>query len=560
MARFHRSAPCGEFAQMTRSSDSPRATARRGSAAMVSRVQKAWGDSPFYQAKLRGPAPDRLLFQPDDPATPDATLAEALIDARLALGVETVDCEGELERIWDAAAPAGALFHFLHSFAWLRHLDALGERGGAPARRLTKGWLDRCERWSPEAWEPFLTSERLVQICAHHPRALGGGDALWRSRVLSSMARQTRHLAHAAHRADNHFERLLTALNLTIVGHCLPGCEGPAMRGLEMARRELRMQLRADGGHVSRNPTRQLKVAARLQTALKAVERRGGAAPGFLRHAVMRAGAMAAFFRCADGRLAVFNGGYEDDPRAVLAVVASVDLDSAPTAFARHSGYHKLTSGRALLMVDAAESAGGFESGGSFHFSSGRSRLIVNCGNGAHRGGEWRAALRARGAHSALSFDSERAPEFGAIACRRAEDARGSLLEIKRVLAAVGSEGRYERRFFLGAGGGDLRGEEFLSGLPDEVVSAATFRFHLHPSVKASIARDGKSVLALLDNKEGWRFKSNAGALRLERTVYCGDGGAPTASQQIVLSAQTLSRALDGSVTAKWALRRLDAA
>ena len=29
------------------------------------------GESPFYQSRLRGPAPDRLYYQPDDPRTPD---------------------------------------------------------------------------------------------------------------------------------------------------------------------------------------------------------------------------------------------------------------------------------------------------------------------------------------------------------------------------------------------------------------------------------------------------------------------------------------------------------
>ncbi len=531
---------------------------------MLSRMQRLWGDSPFYQAKLRGPAPDRLFFKPDDPFTPEKDVAQAIVSGRLVVGEETVDCEGDLESIWDLAAVGGAAHAFLQEFAWLRHLEALGSEAAPAARALMQGWLDRFEKWSPEAWDPYFVSERLVQLCARHPLVLNGGDALWRSRVLNAMARQTRHLANAAHRAETGVDRLMMALGLCIAGHCLPGCEAAAARGLEMARRELRLQLRADGGHVSRNPSRQLKLAIRIQTALQAVEARGHQPPGFLKHAMVRAGAMAAFFRCADGRLAVFNGGYEDDPKAVLAIEKSIDPDSALTGFARHSGYHKLTAGRALLIADTGPDLGPhlFRSAGSFHFSSGRARIIGNCGNGGHRAADWRGALMQREAHSSFSFDPGpgKAPAFGDISHRRAEDARGLLVEIERALLADTVPAAWTRRLFLAPGGADLRGEERLDDLPPALSARGVWRFHLHPGVKASLARDKRSVLLLLPNKEGWRFKSNAATLDLEKSVYCGDGDKPTAAEQIVMRVTALPPGEDGVVNARWALKRLDAA
>ena len=531
---------------------------------MLTRMQRVWGDSPFYQAKLRGPAPDRFFFKPDDPFTPDPAVAKAIMNGKLSVGDETVDCAGNLETLWDLPAADGDAYAFLQEFAWLRHFDALGDDGEPAARALMKGWLDRFERWSPEAWRPNFVSERLVQICARHPLILDRADALWRSRVLTSMARQTRHLANAAHRAETGVDRLMMALGLVIAGHCLPGCENAAGRGLEMVRRELRLQLRADGGHVSRNPSRQLKLAVRIQTALQAVEAHGSQPPGFLRHAMVRASAMAAFFRCADGKLAVFNGGCEDDSKAVLAIEKSIDPDSALTGFARHSGYHKLTAGRALLIADTGADLGPqlYRSAGSFHFSSGRSRIFGNCGNGEARGAAWRNALMLREAHSSLSFDegSGRAPTFGDISHRRSEDGRGLLIEMQRALIGDPAEAVWTRRLYLVAGGADLRGEETIHGLPSALGARAVWRFHLHPSAKVSLARDKRSALLLLPNKEGWRFKSNAGSLEIEKSVYCGAGDKPAAAEQIVIRAECLPENEDGLVNAKWALRRLDAA
>ncbi len=548
---------------MARAAKQGNGAAHSGPRNMLGRVQKAWGESLFYQVRLRGPAPDRLLFQPVDPFTPDSDFAQAFACGRLALGDEAIDCEGELDAIWELARRDGPLDAFLQEFAWLRHLEALGEKGEPIARQLVKAWLDNYEKWSSFAWDPYSVSERLVHLCSHHPLVLSHNDALWRSRVLSAMVRQTRHLAYTAHRAETGFDRLMTALGLCIAGYCLPGCEGPAQRGVEMAHRELRLQLRADGGHISRNPSRQLKLAVRLQTVIKAIEARGFQPPGFLRHTVLRTNAMAAFFRCADGRLAVFNGGYEDDGRAVLAIHNAVDPETAPASFARHSGYHKLIAGRALVIADTGDDSGAqpYKSAGSFHFSSGRSRIIVNCGNGGHRASGWRKALEQRAAHSALCFDESlsAAPAFGPNAHRRAEDAKGQLLEFERqFILAEAQNAYYARRLYLSSGGSDFRGEEFLNNLPEDIMSAALWRFHLHPSIRASLARDKRSVILLAPNKEGWRFKTNCPALELEKSVYCGDGGAPVSTEQIVIRAAHVEQRA-GNLSVKWAMRRQDA-
>ncbi len=537
---------------------------------LIGRVRKAWGESLFYQAQLKGPAPDRLFHQPEDPRTPDADLAKSLVRGRIALGDEAVDCEGDLESLWDRARGGGLLYAYLQEFSWLVHLNALDEAGRAPARVLVKAWLDRYERWSAQAWTPYFTAERLIALCAHYPLILSGADPLWRSRVLTSMARQTRHLARTAHCAETGFERLMTALGLSVAGFCLPGCEGPAERGLEMVRRELRLQFRADGGHVSRNPSRQLKAALRLRTLAAAMAARGGQPPGFLRHMVVRASAMAVFFRCGDGGLAVFNGGYEDDGRAVLAAQKAVDADAAPADFARHSGYHRLSAARSLLIVDAASDAGerhAFKSAGSLHFSSGRARLFVNCGNGGHRSAEWRKALERRAAHTALSFEISPPVSFGETVHRRAEEAQGQLLEIKRqILTARTDNASCMRRLYLSADGGDMRGEDAIFDAPRDLVANAVLRFHLHPSVRASLARDRRSVILLLPNKEGWRFKADCPQIQLEKSVYCGGGAAPAATEQIVLrppaeiaEAPGAADMSGGRVAIRWALRRLDA-
>ena len=111
-------------------------TSRRN---VVARLQRAWGESLFYQAQLKGPAPDRFYHMPTDPRTPNKDVADMLIQGKLSIGSDTIDCEGELDQLWDLAPP-GAMHTFLQDFSWLRaHHGAW--RGGegacaSPPQRL----------------------------------------------------------------------------------------------------------------------------------------------------------------------------------------------------------------------------------------------------------------------------------------------------------------------------------------------------------------------------------------------------------------------------------------
>lgn len=534
---------------------------------VVSNLQRAWGESPFYQAGLKGPAPDRLLVHPFDPRAPERAVAEALSRGRASAGAEAVDCEGEVHKLWVVVAGPGPLYAHLHGFSWLRHFSALGERGGAEARRLVTHWLDRCEKWEPLAWTPALTGERLVHLACNATMLLRGADILWRSRLLTSMARQTRHLARSSHRADTGYDRLMTAAGLTLSALCLPGCEDEIERGADLLRREIRLQIRPDGGHVGRNPSQQLALVVRLQMIAKALEQLGKPAPGFLTHTIGRAAANVQFFRSGDGRLAVFNGGYEDDAKCVLAAAEAADVESAPSGFAPHSGFQRLSAARSILIADtsAAKGGGRFESAGSLHFSSGRSRIVVNCGNGGHLPGEWSKALAQAAAHSTLSAEPPGAAAALFAACgsvhRRAEDSRGQLLEIERRFDEEDRDGpRAIRRIFLSAAGDNLRGEDVLHAPPPALAAGWRVRFHLHPDVKASQARDGRSVILSLPNREGWRFRANADELRLEKSVYLGAGGMPQPCEQIVLAPSALEAGAGEVMLTKWAFQRLDGA
>ena len=110
------------------------------------------------------------------------------------------------------------------------------------------------------------------------------------------------------------------------------------------------------------------------------------------------------------------------------------------------------------------------------------------------------------------------------------------------------------RRLFLSSDGCDLRGEDAVDPGEADIVSGV-LRFHLHPAAKASLTRDGRSVLITLDNQEAWTFKANIADVRLEKSVYAAEAGEMRSAVQIVVDC---GDALADSV--RWGFRKAERA
>ena len=193
--------------------------------------------------------------------------------------------------------------------------------------------------------------------------------------------------------------------------------------------------------------------------------------------------------------------------------------------------------------------------------SAGRKRLIVNCGAHPARRA-WGQAQRATAAHSTLVVDDSNSSRISGegisggggfasgpaeVTCRR-EDGEGIWLDMSHDGYRRRHGLVHHRRLYLSANGEDLRGEDGLEGASDLPFAV---RFHLHPEVRATLTRDGASVLLSAGRAGGWRFRARGAILTLEPSIYLGHGETVRRSQQIVLRGRC-----DRDRTVKWALRK----
>ena len=516
----------------------------------------------FYRHTLIGGVPADLklrlgLAWPGDPKR------------GMAIASGEIELAGELVRNpsprW---FPPGAGTEWLiawHSFGWIPDLLAAGPNTREAARELVQSWLAKDVAGHPIAWRSDVVATRLFTWVTHFDE-IGGRDQdlVWRRAVLTSLAAQLRHLARTAAWELDGAARLRALKGLIAGIVSLGGSAARLAKALRALEREMPAQIFSDGGHMSRSPSTQLRVLQDLIDVRSMLRAAQIETPSAIQDAIGRMAPMLRLFRHGDRRLALFNDSVEEDGVMIDLVLTRSETKGRAPVHAPDSGFERLQASNSLVVVDTGKPPPpGFDGHAhagalSFEMSHERERIIVNCG--AYRGAKpnwWRVA-RASAAHSVLVVADTNSAEIrddgilgrapASVTCERAEHDGQQWISASH----DGYRDRfgliYTRELFLAADGDDLRGEDRLTGRPGAAVAV---RFHLHPSVQASVIEDETAALLKLPSGLLWRLRAAGAEMTLGESVYLGSGEARK-TQQIVLSAT----AAPGGTTIRWALRR----
>src|SRR3546814_6610628 len=90
---------------------------------------------------------------------------------------------------------------YVHRFAWLRDLSSVAPRAQAApiAENLMRRWLHaHADTIADPAWRHDLCARRLQFWAAQAPLILSSTDLIYRSRVLTTLARGARHIDRVA--------------------------------------------------------------------------------------------------------------------------------------------------------------------------------------------------------------------------------------------------------------------------------------------------------------------------------------------------------------------------
>jgi uncharacterized heparinase superfamily protein len=512
---------------------------------------------------------------PGDPAAGQRLLAGEFL-ARGSAGAVAPQSQ---DPPWRRAGASPLWLDSLNGFGWLRDLRDCGDGSAAAlAVRLVDDWSEREWRWSAVTWKREVLAERIVSWIRHYDWLSSAADPGFPARFVFSLARQRAHLRRAVRTGLIGHEAVaaLKALVFVDLAFLRDGkrFEKSLEQTLSRLARFVKRYVLHDGIVAERAPHLQLAVLRHLidvRAALVSAERR---APAEIVAAIDRLAPMLRFFRHGDGGLALFNGTWEGDRTMIDLVLARSGSTEGAPQMALASGFQRLAAGTSLVIADSGSPPGrgmdGIAHAGtlSFEMSAAHERLIVNCGTypGAPR--DWRHFMRYTAAHSTAVVDDTNSTEItdhgaleyraGNVVVDRADNDGAQWLDMMhdgyRSLYGI----IHRRRLWLSPDGGDLRGEDTFVGHEGKPVTVPDkrfiVRFHLHPSVKATLAQSGQAVLMRLPSGRGWRLRASGAGIGLAESIYLGEEGRVRRTEQIVLVGQV---PMEGT-TVKWALTRME--
>jgi len=424
---------------------------------------------------------------------------------------------------------------------------------------------------SEPAWRPDLWGRRILFWTAYAPFILDTRDGEYRKQVLNALARGARHLDTAADTAPQGLARVTAWAGVIAAGLLFPGGDPRIAHGEAGMTRALALAVHNDGGLISRSPSEQLVLVELLAQLRSVYEVRARPPAGAVAMALANAVPVLASATLGDGALSSWQGGGPASAARVAAALAAVNFRGGARDDARDWGYQGLICGQTRLIMDAAPppaaalSRGAGASTLAFEMSDGVQRLVVNCGGSVGLPAELARGLRTTAAHSTLVLAETNSTAIHADGTMgrgvtEVELARTEGVEAMRLEAAHDGYVKrfgfsHRRRLALTTDGRSLEGEDRLvpAGRKKPAATAVALWFHLSPDVEAVPTTDGQGALLRPAEGTGWQFRTRAGALTMEDSLWVDGAGRPRASKALVV---TLDAAEDG-VTIPWSFRRV---
>ncbi len=407
------------------------------------------------------------------------------------------------------------------------------------ARSAVDSRLPNLVRWTPAAWRPDVLGERISRLTDAFEMLTGGASARARAQLGRTVLRGARHLHRVPMSAPRPWRRFLTHRGRIFSALALAEVRRALARDLRALGADVDRQVLGDGGHIERSPSKALAVLALLIEIRDALAHHQMEPPAGLISAIDRMAPFIRALRMGDGELTLLGGGRAGDEDLIEAVLSASGNHGRAMAYAPHTGYCRLRSGQTTVLVDTGRGGAGDPDAHlsplAFELCIGKMRLVTSCGLACAdiAGGEtWGPALRKTAAHATLVLGGQDAHPTEVHAERRDHDG-ARLLEGWHDGYEKAYGIRHHRALYLDAGGGDLRGEDRLSG---GFATPFAIRFHLHPDVAALPVEGGQEALLKLPRGPGWRFRCD-GRLDVEDSVYFGDG-LRHRSRQIVIAGE----------------------
>jgi len=516
------------------------------------------------------PAVARALRGEDTPAPArwpgNAATGKKLLKRRFLFAGCDVEMAGRIA--WQVESANEAWQQALYGFRWMEDVAATGNVRIASSfcREFVNSFIVDQDELAPVAWAPDVTGIRLAEWLHHRVFLLKSGSQRFQRRFVRALIAHVWRLQRMGRDAVPG-EMLLIVKGLLAASVHLPMLRLPRQPLYDALDALLDEIVLDDGVHASRCPEIHLHVLQHLIEMRDLLLEVGEEHVG-LEKALLGMGSALRFFCHGDGRLALFNGSLMEEPQLIAQVIGRSDNGEPVPAHMDASGFFRLERGHACLLLCgqpqrplAVQTA----SLGSFEFSDGPERFVINCGGYRGTSPIWQNASLSPAAHSTLSLEAVHGAERRNFALSGDEvlmlkadtfqnDGAQLTARTMHTLRTGENEGVHERELRLNAGGLQFSGIDsfrLLRTAPDAALQL-NLRFHLHPDIRCQRQKDGTISLSSVGGSV-WYFTSTMPkATQIEESVYLGYYGKPQKTLQIVISTEVTTKLTEF----RWSLTR----
>lgn len=536
--------------------------------------------SPLLRWRYRSAAADQILIVPQELRATDPSFWNEVENGHFGLASQIADLKGASP--FRVVPPSLSWQRELNGFGWLRHLaSAESEDAVDAARQLVRDWLVVNKTPRGVAFEPEVVARRLMSWIAQANMLLEGTDAKTYTSIMLSIGQQVVMLKTTWRNAPDGVPRVTCLIALVLADLAVSGHDGQLQDAKAALIDELRRQIFADGGHVSRNPSVLADLVLDLLPLGQCFQARGQKPPEEIASIVKKALAFLRFMRLGDGMLARFNGVSTGSPAGLATVLGYSGGDLEAASAADISGYARLDRGDTVIIADVGspppmEIATEAQAGAlSFEMSSKTRLLFVNGGLPGPADRDWDAVARATASHNTLCLNEtsssrlvrhDTLEEIAGGLPIQGPDFAGARLSDEggvAVLAAShdGYVGRYglmhNRRIALSSDGKRVDGFDRLESPQGKLRLKAdlpySIHFHVHPDCRCTTGGErGKAIIRMPD-AQVWRFEADTAELMIEDSLYFVDSAGPRPGLQIVMRGTTF-----GETEVRWSCVRVE--
>lgn len=419
-----------------------------------------------------------------------------------------------------------------NKFLFLRDLRSEGSiNSRAIARSLVINWIEKKHGLLSSEFNSKVMASRVTLWCFSYSWFAESGESSFQSKLLQSIAFQTKYLELKLKEANDNLEKIILIKGI-IIGQSILYEDVESINNLiSLIDEALLYLINEDGGHVSRSPVLQIELLRHLVEIRSVIAILKNIDAETLHKKTLKMGEFCRSFQMPNGNFAWFNGGSLVSKDLIKQTLDRIGYKNKIFSMAKQTGFCRLSNQESVVFIDVGikenlirkSKASLF----SFEFYFQKQKIISNLGDLVKPNSQNAvSSLASSAAHSTLSIDDRNNIDLSGnrktkiLSLEYGKTKKGSLIDISHSGYELIYGVTHRRQIYLSQNKNELRGKDEILNIKNlgSIPKNADIRFHLHPDIDAVKVRDGS---VLLKHKKGfiWKMITNNKNINIQNSI-----------------------------------------